>query len=239
MDEDTSVNQNSPIKNDNQDEVMSTGEINENEIKEHANQFDSNDKSLMEVNNELISNDENVEDLKNNPLDKDNQLDKDNKARELANLNDDISDDENFKDEELDFEEVDNSRGNLNEDKKKIKAAEEDGEVNSEEELEDGEVKEEDSDEELGEQQDADSNANKPTPANLNSLCRFYSKGLCTWGSNCRFIHQKPIGQYKIFFSRKSREILHSLLNLFLIFSQVPARLTVQNLIKLINRNRI
>lgn len=117
--------------------------------------------------------------------------------------NDDISDDENFKDDELDFEEVDNnSRSGCNEEslaKPVIKPRAEDGEVNSEEELEDGEVKEEDSDDELDQLNDsghyaAHSNSNKPSPANLNALCRFYSKGLCTWGNSCRFVHDKPMG---------------------------------------------
>ena len=119
--------------------------------------------------------------------------------------NDDISDDENFKDDELDFEEADNnSRSGCNEESlaKPVKQARaEDGEVNSEEELEDGEVKEEDSDEELDNLNDSghhpansNSNSNKPTPANLNALCRFYSKGLCTWGNSCRFVHDKPMG---------------------------------------------
>lgn len=115
--------------------------------------------------------------------------------------NDDISEDENFKDDELDFEEVDNnSRGNEESLPKPAakKKADEDGEVNSEEELEDGEVKEEDSDDELGRLNDgghyAHGSSSKQSPANLNALCRFYSKGLCTWGNSCRFVHDKPMG---------------------------------------------
>lgn len=125
--------------------------------------------------------------------------------------NDDISDDENFKDDELDFEEADNnSRNGCNEEslaKPAKQSRAEDGEVNSEEELEDGEVKEEDSDEELdnplndGGQHPAHSKSNlsMPSPANLNALCRFYSKGLCTWGNSCRFVHDKPMGMLRFF----------------------------------------
>lgn len=123
--------------------------------------------------------------------------------------NDDISDDENFKDDELDFEEADNnSRSGCNEESlaKPVKPSRgEDGEVNSEEELEDGEVKEEDSDDHLNDSSHhaahSNNNLNKPTPANLNALCRFYSKGLCTWGNSCRFVHDKPIGMPIFFLS--------------------------------------
>lgn len=114
-----------------------------------------------------------------------------------TNLNDDISEDD-----ELDFEEGDNSRGGLNDEQQQLqqqqrKRPAEDGEVNSEEELEDGEVKEEDSDEDNEDPFDINdvNNPNLQSPANLNALCRFYSKGLCTWGSSCRFVHQKPIGK--------------------------------------------
>ena len=44
------------------------------------------------------------------------------------------------------------------------------------EELEEGEVSDED--------EEARKERLKPQP-----VCRFYSKGACTWGSSCRFIH--------------------------------------------------
>ena len=46
----------------------------------------------------------------------------------------------------------------------------------SNEELEEGEVSDED--------EEARKERLKPQP-----VCRFYSKGACTWGSSCRFIH--------------------------------------------------
>lgn len=104
-----------------------------------------------------------------------------------------ISEDENFKednddgeleegehkdDEELDFEE-----GEQTNSPKQVKENE-DGEVESEDELEEGEVKEDDEDD-PSESSAAQSNANP-------SVCRFYHKGLCTWGSSCRFVHNDP-----------------------------------------------
>ena len=44
------------------------------------------------------------------------------------------------------------------------------------EDLEEGEVSDED--------EEARKERLKPQP-----VCRFYSKGACTWGSSCRFIH--------------------------------------------------
>ena len=51
-----------------------------------------------------------------------------------------------------------------------------DGETALDEELEEGEVSDED--------EEARKERLKPQP-----ICRFYSKGACTWGSSCRFIH--------------------------------------------------
>ena len=49
-------------------------------------------------------------------------------------------------------------------------------EIECDEELEEGEVSDED--------EEARKERLKPQP-----VCRFYSKGACTWGSSCRFIH--------------------------------------------------
>ena len=52
----------------------------------------------------------------------------------------------------------------------------ESAEIECDEELEEGEVSDED--------EEARKERLKPQP-----VCRFYSKGACTWGSSCRFIH--------------------------------------------------
>lgn len=81
----------------------------------------------------------------------------------------------------------------------------EDGEVNSEEELEEGEVKEDDDSETGG--ADDEANGQKKTikktgnlTSNSNnqaktSICRFFAKGQCTWGLNCRFLHLAAPGK--------------------------------------------
>ncbi|XP_022665343.1 zinc finger CCCH domain-containing protein 18-like [Varroa jacobsoni] len=53
----------------------------------------------------------------------------------------------------------------------------------SESDLEDGEVT--DSEDEEGERFSSPSKADKDKPA----VCRFFSRGQCTWGNQCRFIH--------------------------------------------------
>ena len=62
-------------------------------------------------------------------------------------------------------------------------------EIGEEEELEEGEL----SDDEGG---DARKERLKPQP-----VCRFYSKGQCTWGNSCRFMHPGVLdkGNYSMF----------------------------------------
>jgi hypothetical protein len=116
--------------------------------------------------------------------------------KKLGSLGGDvISEDENFKDNEdgeleegehKDDDELDFEEGEQTNSPKQSKKDEEneDGEVESEDELEEGEVKEDD---------DEDTAGNSATQGNINpSVCRFYHKGLCTWGSSCRFIHNDP-----------------------------------------------
>ncbi|KAI1285451.1 Zinc finger CCCH domain-containing protein 18 [Halotydeus destructor] len=59
------------------------------------------------------------------------------------------------------------------------KGGDEEGELNTDEELEDGEVKDDDDDDPQPEQKQR-------------SICRFFGAGKCTWGDNCRFYHEMP-----------------------------------------------
>lgn len=62
------------------------------------------------------------------------------------------------------------------------------GEVESGEELEDGEISDED--------ETLRNERNEPKP-----VCRFFNKGQCTWGSSCRFLHPGVLdkGNYSMF----------------------------------------
>ena len=64
----------------------------------------------------------------------------------------------------------------------------EDEEEEEEEELEEGEVSDED--------EESRKERLKPQP-----VCRFYSKGQCTWGASCRFVHPGVLdkGNYNMF----------------------------------------
>lgn len=64
----------------------------------------------------------------------------------------------------------------------------EENELESGEELEDGEISDED--------ETLKNERNEPKP-----VCRFYSKGQCTWGSSCRFLHPGVLdkGNYSMF----------------------------------------
>ena len=68
---------------------------------------------------------------------------------------------------------------------KKLKG---DGEIESGEELEDGEISDEDE-------------ALKNERLEPKAVCRFFSKGQCTWGSSCRFLHPGVLdkGNYSMF----------------------------------------
>ena len=63
-----------------------------------------------------------------------------------------------------------------------------DGELESGEELEDGEISDEDE-------------ALKNERLEPKPVCRFFSKGQCTWGSSCRFLHPGVLdkGNYSMF----------------------------------------
>ena len=63
-----------------------------------------------------------------------------------------------------------------------------DGEIESGEELEDGEISDEDE-------------ALKNERLEPKAVCRFFSKGQCTWGSSCRFLHPGVLdkGNYSMF----------------------------------------
>lgn len=82
----------------------------------------------------------------------------------------------------------------------------EDGEVNSDDDLEEGEVKEDDSgDEDDGEVKDdvdsgpkKDGQLNQRKPNQTENVCKYFGKGTCTWGPQCRFMHQYP-GNYCIY----------------------------------------
>ena len=70
------------------------------------------------------------------------------------------------------------------EDKKQVADDDDEGE----ESLEEGEVSDED--------EESRKERLKPQP-----VCRFYSKGQCTWGSSCRFVHPGVLdkGNYNMF----------------------------------------
>ena len=70
------------------------------------------------------------------------------------------------------------------EDKKQVADNDDEGE----ESLEEGEVSDED--------EESRKERLKPQP-----VCRFYSKGQCTWGSSCRFVHPGVLdkGNYNMF----------------------------------------
>ena len=68
------------------------------------------------------------------------------------------------------------------------KPEEQEDEEEEEEELEEGEVSDED--------EESRKERLKPQP-----VCRFYSKGQCTWGASCRFVHPGVLdkGNYNMF----------------------------------------
>lgn len=90
--------------------------------------------------------------------------------------------------------------------KKDDEDEDEDGEVNSDDDLEEGEVKEDDSN---GSGSDEDANGQKKSTKKIvqtqnsnnqakTSVCRFFAKGQCTWGLNCRFLHLAAPGNEMI-----------------------------------------
>ncbi|RWS25545.1 hypothetical protein B4U80_05925 [Leptotrombidium deliense] len=101
--------------------------------------------------------------------------------------------------DELDYEE-DVEEGEEPHKPKGDKEEDEDGEVNSDDDLEEGEVKE-DSD---GEERDGNANTKNTSQGqqqrqnrgqgNQKNICKFFHKGQCTWGPSCRFVHQAPSG---------------------------------------------
>lgn len=89
---------------------------------------------------------------------------------------------------------------------------EEDGEVNSDEESEEeGEIKDDDADGQMlvkdsvkKENKTASGtltgNANASNNQQPKQICKFYAKGQCTWGINCRFLHvNAPPGKSSYF----------------------------------------
>ena len=104
--------------------------------------------------------------------------------------------------DELDFEEENESieEGEDDSDRRPSnKEEDEDGELNSDDDLEEGEVKDDEDDgddNELG----PDGLPKKRTKRNLSqskttNVCRFFAKGQCTWGHNCRFLHLSQPGK--------------------------------------------
>lgn len=78
--------------------------------------------------------------------------------------------------------EKDNKEKDKDKDKAKLK---ESGETNDKEEGEEGEKEESELEEgELSDGDDARPEETEPRP-----VCRFYSRGQCTWGVSCRFLH--------------------------------------------------
>lgn len=80
--------------------------------------------------------------------------------------------------------EKDSKEKDKDKDKDKVKSKET-GEVNDKEEGEEGEKEESELEEgELSDGDDARPEETEPRP-----VCRFYSRGQCTWGVSCRFLH--------------------------------------------------
>lgn len=79
-----------------------------------------------------------------------------------------------------------NEKDSKDKDKDKDKAkSKESGEINDKEEGEEGEKEESELEEgELSDGDDARPEETEPRP-----VCRFYSRGQCTWGVSCRFLH--------------------------------------------------
>lgn len=88
-------------------------------------------------------------------------------------------------------------------------ATEEDGEVNSDDESEEeGEIKDDDADCDVSSKDPtkrenktlsgtSTGNSNASNNQQQKQICKFYAKGQCTWGINCRFLHvNAPPGKF-------------------------------------------
>ncbi|XP_050316022.1 zinc finger CCCH domain-containing protein 18-like isoform X2 [Anthonomus grandis grandis] len=122
------------------------------------------------------SNEEVKKDLNGDENQKRVEKPKNHDASLSGNRPDEVEEQLDFEAEDGECEEVKSKDGDSKEDKDK-----EDGEENDEEEkkeekeLEEGEVTDED---------DARPEETEPRP-----VCRFFSRGACTWGASCRFLH--------------------------------------------------
>uniref|UniRef100_A0A2S2QJR6 Zinc finger CCCH domain-containing protein 18 n=1 Tax=Sipha flava TaxID=143950 RepID=A0A2S2QJR6_9HEMI len=92
----------------------------------------------------------------------------------------------NDPEEPLDFEAEDGEDGECDE-PKPVKEVPEVEEVKEPEELEEGEV--------------SDEGEHRPEETEPRPICRFYSRGQCTWGASCRFLHPGVAdkGNYSMF----------------------------------------
>lgn len=119
-----------------------------------------------------------------------NQLEKQNKDNDQSRnhqknsptIVDELNDimDKKHDEDELDFEAEDGECHEEKEEKIETKEAisdkkDSDGEIEDGEELEEGEVTDEDE--------------KRPEETEPKPVCRFYTRGQCTWGMNCRFMH--------------------------------------------------
>ncbi|XP_014674493.1 PREDICTED: zinc finger CCCH domain-containing protein 18-like isoform X4 [Priapulus caudatus] len=82
--------------------------------------------------------------------------------------------------------------------KKHLKADLEEGEVEEGEyidsDLDEGEIVDGEDDGEEGELKEF----HEPASVRPRNICRFFSRGQCTWGANCRFTHVNPNGSYNV-----------------------------------------
>ncbi|KAK9881402.1 hypothetical protein WA026_016292 [Henosepilachna vigintioctopunctata] len=143
------------------------------------------------------SEDEGEEKL-NSPLDQNNPREKDQRIAEveMQRMSDKTHKNENEEGEEqLDFEAEDGECGEIEEPKKKDdNERDKDGQA---EPLEDGEMeaekedkcKEEKKKEDLEEGEVSDEDDARPEETEPRPVCRFFSRGQCTWGASCRFLH--------------------------------------------------
>lgn len=97
--------------------------------------------------------------------------------------------------EQLDFEAEDGECGEIEPSKEKDKMEKMDASAQENKELEEGEQNEQEKEkekqprEELEEGEVTDEDDVRPEETEPRPVCRFFSRGQCTWGASCRFLH--------------------------------------------------
>lgn len=110
--------------------------------------------------------------------------------------------------EQLDFEAEDGECGEIEPSKEKDKEERADVSVKDDKELEEGEQYEHEREaekkpkEELEEGEVTDEDDVRPEETEPRPVCRFFSRGQCTWGASCRFLHPGVTDKGKISISK-------------------------------------